>query len=158
LVSFARSFGLAAEQTPGNYRLEGDKRTPDASVVMDDQILLIDVTGIDVLAPTYLLRNASGSDNAAIDRDKAKKKKYNSLEESFQDVQVVSFMYDLLGGLHPSAVDILKEIAKAGDVDEATYRSRIRMHQVHRCIARMPVSIQRDNAAMLRHAFLRAQS
>jgi hypothetical protein len=65
-------------------------------------------------------------------------------------------MYDLLGGLHPSAVDILKEIAKAGDVDEATYRSR--MHQVHRCIARMSVSIQRDNAAMLRHAFLRAQT
>jgi hypothetical protein len=156
LVFFARSFGLAAEQTPANYRLEGDKRTPDASIVMDDQILLIDVTGIDILAPSYLVRNASGGDNAAGDRDKVKKKKYHVLENSFEDVQVASFMYDLLGGLHPSAVEILKEIAKAGDVDDSNYRTR--MHQVHRCIARMSVSIQRDNAAMLRHAFVKAQS
>ena len=154
LVSFAKSLGLSAQQTPANFRLPDDKRTPDASITLDDHVLLIDVSGIDTLAPTYLKRNASGADNAAGDRQRKKFQTYGDLEEKL-DVEVAPFLYDLLGGLHPSAVQVLKDIAKAGDEEDASYRSRMR--DVHRCISRMSVAIQRDNAAMLRNAFLNAK-
>ena len=154
MVSFAKSAGLSAQQTPANFRLEGNKRTPDASITFDDHVMLIAVSGIDTLAPSYLKRNASDADNAAADRARKKIKNYGDLEEKF-DVEIVPFIYDLLGGLHPSAVEVLKEIAKASGNDDASHRSRMR--DVHRCISRMSVAIQRDNAAMLRNAFLNAK-
>ena len=116
--------------------------------------MLVDVTGIDVLAPSYLKRNASDADNVAGARQRKKFSTYGDLEEKL-DVEIAPFLYDLLGGLHPSAVEVLKEIAKAGDEDDASYRSRMR--DVHRCVSRMSVAIQRDNAAMLRNAFLNAK-
>ena len=154
LVAFAKSFGLSAQQTPANFRLEGDKRTLDASITLDDHVLLVDVTGIDMLAPSHLARNSSGPDKSASDREAAKLKTYKDLEAKF-DAKIVPFIYDLLGGIHPTAVDVLKEIAKSGDEDESGYRSR--NYRVHRCISRMSIAIQRDNAAMLRNAFLNAQ-
>ena len=149
LVSFARSFGLSAQQTPGNFRLD-DKRTLDASITMDDYIMLVDVTGIDNLAPSHIARNSSGADKAASDRSQKKLSKYGDFEQAM-DVRIVPFIYDLLGGLQPSAVDTLKEIAKCGEED-SNHRSRL--HRVRRCISRMSVAIQKDNATMLRSAFL----
>ena len=102
----------------------------------------------------HIARNSSGANKAASDRDKRKLKTYADLEEKL-DVRIVPFIYDLLGGLHPSAVDVLKEISKSGDDDDASHRTR--MHRVHRCISRMSIAIQRDNAQMLRNAFLNAQ-
>ena len=134
--------------------MEGDKRTPDASITLDDYVMLVDVSGIDTLAPSHIARNSSGANKAASDRDKRKLKTYADLEEKL-DVRIVPFIDDLLGGLHPSAVDVLKEISKSGDDDDASHRTR--MHRVHRCISRMSIAIQRDNAQMLRNAFLNAQ-
>jgi hypothetical protein len=155
LVSFARSFGLSAHQTPANYRSPDDQRTPDASILLGDHTLIVDVSGIDTLAPSHLARNKYGADklNAANDRDKRKLKTYVDLENKF-NVRVVPFLYDLLGGIHPSAVDTLKEIAKCGEED-STHGARLR--RVHRCISNMSVAIQRDNADMIRAAFQSAQ-
>jgi hypothetical protein len=112
------------------------------------------VSGIDTLAPSHIARNISGAGKAAADRDKRKLRTYADLEEKLE-VRIVPFIDDLLGGLQPAAVDVLKEIAKSGDADDLSHRAR--MHQVHRCISRMSIAIQRDNAQMLRNAFLNAQ-
>jgi len=155
LVLFAKSLGLDAEQTPGRYRFEDDKRTPDAAITIDDTVHLVDVSGVDPLAPSHLKRNKSGPNNAASDREKKKVATYGDLVEAF-DVEVEPFIYDLLGGLQQSAVDLLKKISKASHDDDETYK--VRMRAVHRCVAQMSIAIQRDNAQMLRHAFLNAKN
>lgn len=152
---FAKSLGLDAEQTPGRYRFEDDKRTPDAAITIDDTVHLVDVSGVDPLAPSHLKRNKSGPNNAASDREKKKVATYGDLVEAF-DVEVEPFIYDLLGGLQQSAVDLLKKISKASHDDDETYK--VRMRAVHRCVAQMSIAIQRDNAQMLRHAFLNAKN
>jgi hypothetical protein len=155
LVHFAKSLGLEAEQTPGRFRFEDDQRTPDAAITIADTVHVIDVSGIDPLAPSHIKRNKAGPNKAAGDREKKKVEYYGDLVDAF-DVEIEPFVYDLLGGLQESAVDLLKKIAKASLGDEEA--RNIRMREVHRCVAQMSIAIQRDNAQMLNWAFLNAKS
>ena len=70
---------------------------------MDDYVMLIDVSGIDPLAPSNIARNSAGAEKAAESRDKKKIKHYADLEEKFE-ARVVPFVFDLLGGLSASAI------------------------------------------------------
>ena len=66
-----------------------------------------DVRGIDPLAPSYLEKNKRNPNAAADQAARDKTKKYKNLLSDC-NVKFEPFVFDLLGGLHKSAVRLLK--------------------------------------------------
>ena len=118
-------------------------------VRLHDCDLVFDVRGIDPLSPSHTKRNANKPTAAEDDAAKDKTNKYMYLHNFNRSIEFFPFVYNLLGGLHKSADDLLVKIIKASP----SYNPKPQSQLLREIKAELAFSIQRDNANNIRSSF-----
>ena len=112
---------------------------------------LFDVRGFDPLAPSYIQKETQVVSDS-VGALKANKYKETG-KDRYPDMKFKPIIFDTLGGLSQSAVALLRRLAKTGPVSSADDYGPFFRH----ALAAISVSIQVDNAAIIRSSFMNAR-
>jgi hypothetical protein len=134
---------------PSRLNRENLKR-PDQLICLDNKQILVDVSVVHPLAPTYV--NNSGQHQLGLAEKKAKEKiqKYEDMKEDasapFGQTTFVPFICETFGGLSSSARQLMKDLAIFASSHESAWTEKELICTLQFSIA---VAIQRGNAAAL---------
>jgi hypothetical protein len=148
VVAFTRVCGHHGDREPTTFRDAVSNEHPDGYINWaNGDHTLFDVRGFDPLAPSYIGKETQVvSDSVAA----LKSNKYKETgKERYPDMKFKPFIFDTLGGLSPSAVALLRKLAKTGPVSSVVDYGPYFRH----ALATISVSIQVDNAAIIRSSF-----
>lgn len=152
IVSFARQCGHGADSEVKMFQEPNSKERPDGLIYWSNgKHTLFDVRGYDPLAPSYL---SMGPQAKAKEAELSKKRKYvKTGKKRFPDMEFKAFIFNTLSGLSQEAKKLVQDLARTGPVSRDMNFKKMAQQE----LAAISVSIQSDNASIIRASFADAQ-
>jgi hypothetical protein len=153
LLELCAMLNVYAQNAPKGYHTvdaagkQIDNKQPDGLIELPHPVLF-DVRGVDPISPVAVQLNVNNDRAAADLAAKAKCAKYDAIAKA-KHVQFQPFVFETLGGLHASAVDLIEMILK-------NCRHPNKKALRYTKLAEMSMAIMRDNARLVQDSHRRA--